>query len=222
MPAPDRSSSRSRQRVLSPPERISEVLFGLIMVLSFTGSLSVATAGRSDVRELLVGAIGCNTAWGIVDAAMFLLGILLERGRAVIALRALRGPDPASGRAAVAEALPAAIGDALGEEQLETVRRVLASVPEPGRKMALTLQDARGALGVFLLVFLSTIPVVLPFVFVTDVQRAMRLSNAVAIVMLFAGGAGFGRYAGLSPLRTGLAMVALGAVLVAVTIALGG
>ena len=43
---------KSSQRVLDPNERISEVLFGLIMVLTFTGSLSVAEAGRErGVRE---------------------------------------------------------------------------------------------------------------------------------------------------------------------------
>jgi hypothetical protein len=63
------NSSRSpSSRVLEPGERISEVLFGLIMVLTFTGSLSVAEAGREDIRTMLVGALGCNLAWGIIDA----------------------------------------------------------------------------------------------------------------------------------------------------------
>jgi hypothetical protein len=32
------------------------------MVLTFTGSLSVAEAGREDVRTMLIGALGCNIA----------------------------------------------------------------------------------------------------------------------------------------------------------------
>jgi len=43
----------SKQRALDPIERASEILFGLIMVLTFTGSLSVAEAGRDDVRAML-------------------------------------------------------------------------------------------------------------------------------------------------------------------------
>jgi hypothetical protein len=39
--------------VLEPIDRTSEVLFGLIMVLTFTGSLSVAQARR---RAMLIGA----------------------------------------------------------------------------------------------------------------------------------------------------------------------
>ena len=59
-------ASRNRpvnRRVLDPAERISEVLFGLIMVLTFTGSLSIAEAGREDIRAMLIGALVCNIAW---------------------------------------------------------------------------------------------------------------------------------------------------------------
>ncbi len=217
------AAAATGRRVLNPAERVSEVLFGLIMVLSFTGTLSVATAGRGEVREMLVGAIGCNIAWGLVDAVMYLLATLLERGRVLAMLRVARGGDPAAGRAAVRESLPEEVGDALRPEHLEDVRAALARGPEPPARPPLTLRDLRGAAAVFLLVFLSTFPVVLPFVFfVDDVHRALRFSNAIAVAMLFVGGLMLGRYAGLRPLRTGLSMVAVGAVLVAITIALGG
>jgi hypothetical protein len=35
----------ARARVLDPIERTSEVIFGLLMAMTFIGSLSVATAG---------------------------------------------------------------------------------------------------------------------------------------------------------------------------------
>ena len=72
MPEPSVTSSKS---VLDPIERISEVLFGLIMVLTFTGSLSVAEAGREDVRVMLLGALGCNLAWGIIDGGLLFDGV---------------------------------------------------------------------------------------------------------------------------------------------------
>jgi hypothetical protein len=53
-----------RPGVLNPVDRFSEVIFGLLMVLSIAGSVSVATVGQGDVRTLLIAAIGCNTAWG--------------------------------------------------------------------------------------------------------------------------------------------------------------
>jgi len=218
----DPNSPTPRQRILNPVERISEALFGLIMVLSFTGSLSVATAGREEVREMFVGAIGCNMAWGIVDAVMYLLSVLLERGRGIEILRSVRGAEPARGRAIVADALPAVVRRTLPLAEAEALRDRLARGPEPPRFASLTLADLRGAVGVFLLVFLSTFPVVLPFAFVAEAHLALRLSNGIAVAMLFFGGLALGRYGGLPPLRTGLAMVAVGAVLVAITIALGG
>lgn len=36
--------------VLNPVDRSNEVLFGLIMVMTFTNSLSTTDAGRADVR----------------------------------------------------------------------------------------------------------------------------------------------------------------------------
>jgi Trk-type K+ transport system membrane component len=50
-------------RVLDPIERVSEVIFGLLMAMTFIGSLSVATAGREEVRTMMITALGCNLAW---------------------------------------------------------------------------------------------------------------------------------------------------------------
>ena len=60
--------AKSFRHPLEPMERISEVLFGLIMVLTYTCSFSVAGAGREEVRTMLIGALGCNLAWGLIDA----------------------------------------------------------------------------------------------------------------------------------------------------------
>src|SRR5579872_755864 len=68
-------------RLLSPIERISEILFGLIMALSFTCAISVFEADRVEVKQMLIGAIGCNIAWGIIDAIMYLMIEISQRGR---------------------------------------------------------------------------------------------------------------------------------------------
>jgi len=172
------------RRILDPVSRISEILFGLIMALTITTTLSAATAGRDEVRTLLAGALGCNVAWGLVDAVMYLMTALTERGAERLRVR-----------------------------QAET-----KDLPSP----SLTRDDWRGALGVFLLVLLSTFPVVIPFLLVGNVLRAVRLSNLIAIVMLFVCGYALAKHGGLSPWRTGLSMVLLGVVLVGIAIALGG
>lgn len=211
------------ERVLDPVERLSEVLFGLIMVLSFTGSISVASAEREEVRSVLVGAIGCNLAWGLVDGVMYLLTLVIERGRTLAIGRAVRASrDPEQGRRLLMEALPEPLGELLETPAIEGARKKLSALPDFPEGPRLHGRDWLGALGVFLLVFLSTFPVVVPFLFFSPLHRSMRISNGVAIAMLYLAGHFLGRYAGLGPVRTGLVMVAVGIVLVGVTIALGG
>jgi hypothetical protein len=216
-------ASEQRRRVLEPTERFSEILFGLIMVLTFTGSLSAATSAREDVKAMLIGAIGCNLAWGIVDAIMYVMNSVAERGRSVVIFRKLGAErDPARARRVIADALPPVVAQISTEEELESLRQRLTTMPEPQRHSALNRGDLLAALAVFLLVFLSTFPVVLPFFLVSDAVRALRFSNAIAIFMLFVGGYEYGRYAGFRPWWTALVMVAIGIALVAATIALGG
>lgn len=215
--------AKSSKRVLEPYERISEVLFGLIMVLTFTGSLSVADAGRDDVRTMLIGALGCNLAWGIIDGLFYLMGCLSEQGRGIRSLRALRkaaAPDEA--HRVIADTLPPMVAATLGPADFESMRQKLVQLPGPPSRPRLGKNEWLGALSVFLWVFLITFPVTIPFIFMDGLGRAMRLSNAIAIVLLFLTGYAFGRVAEYRPWLTGLAMVVLGSVLVGLTIALGG
>lgn len=211
------------KRALEPIDRVSEVLFGLIMVLTFTGSLSAAESGRAEVRAMLFGALGCNLAWGLIDAIMYLMGCLTDRAQRANTVRNVRGAaTPEAGRRLIAGALPPSVAAALPPEALEKVRLHLNGLPEPPTGPRLHAEDWRGALGVFLLVVLSTVPVVLPFVFMRDAHAALRVSNAIAVTLMFLMGYTFGRLANSRPWVTGIVMVALGAALVSLTMALGG
>ncbi len=213
----------SSERVLEPIDRVSEVLFGLIMVLTFTGSLSVAEAGRDDVRSMLVGALGCNLAWGVIDAMLYLMGGLAEKGRGLMTFRAVRkAGDLHTARLHLADALPPVVASILTPAELESMRQRLMQLPEPPARARLTMDDWLGAVGVFLLVFLSTFPVAIPFMVMRNAGPALRVSNAIAIVMLFLTGWAFGRLTGHRSWLVGIAMVVLGSILVGMTIALGG
>jgi hypothetical protein len=65
--------------LLDPADRDEELLTGLIMALTFTCTLSV-TDSNSAVRTVILGALACNVAWGLVDAVMYLLDCLSDRG----------------------------------------------------------------------------------------------------------------------------------------------
>ncbi len=192
------------------------------MTLSITGSISIAEHGKSDVRTLLIGALGCNVAWGIVDAAMYLVAVLTERYRGLALLHDVRADkDTERAHRMIAERLPPLIADSIRTPELERLRQhfvEMKTTPTAG----LTRRDLVGAVGVFLLVFLTTLPVVLPFLLPVEALRALRLSNLVAVVMLFALGYRLGKYVSGRPFVVGVSAVALGAALVGLTIALGG
>jgi VIT family len=220
---PENSSEGSSKRVLEPIDRVSEILFGLIMVLTFTGSLSIAEAGRDDVRTMLIGALGCNLAWGIIDGVLYLMGCLAEKGRGLLTFRAVRrAADPKEAQRLIADALPSVVASVLEPVEMESLYRRLKQLPEPPDHVRLRKDDWLGAVGVFLLVFLCTFPVVIPFILMHNAGPALRVSNAIAIVMLFLTGYAFGRMTGRHPWLLGISMVVLGLILVGLTIALGG
>lgn len=209
--------------ILDPMERISETLFGLIMVLTFICSLGVATGTDINVQTMLAGALGCNLAWGIVDGGLYLLARINDRGNKILTLRAMRqAPDPETAWRVIADALPPELSAMLPAEQLEAMRQRLQQLPEPAPGPGLTKRDWTGALVLCLLSFLTTFPVVLPFLFLSDARLALRVSYAVAVVMLFFCGYVFGMRSGLRPWAAGLAMVAVGSTLVGIAVALGG
>jgi VIT1/CCC1 family predicted Fe2+/Mn2+ transporter len=217
------TENEKRTPVLDPIDRVSEIIFGLIMALTFTGTLSAATAGREEVRTMMLTALGCNLAWGMVDAVMYLIRTLTERARNLTLLRQVRSAaNPHDAHAIITRELPGRLGRAISSEGLENIRQRIAALPEPPVRARLGRDDFVGSVAVFLLVVLATFPVVIPFIFIQETALAMRVSNAVALVILFASGYVLGSHAGGSPWRTGFAMIAIGVALVVATIALGG
>ena len=125
---------KASRRVLEPADRMAEILFGLIMALTFTCSISVATDGQTEVRTMLLGALGCNVAWGLIDGVFYLIGCLAEKAHALGTLRAVRSSgDPSAAALLIAEALPRAVASVLTREEIETVRLRLLALPEPAR-----------------------------------------------------------------------------------------
>ena len=211
------------ERLLNPMERISEVLFALIMVLTFTCSFSVADAGREEVRTMLLGSLGCNLAWGIIDATLYLMACFSTRGRAILTLAALQqAPSQTEAHAVIAQALPPLLVSVLSTEDLETMRERLSHVGSVPQRPQLSKREWMGALGVFLIVVLTTLPVIVPFALTANAHRALRISNGIAVIMLFLAGYAFGKYSGHRPWGMALAMVILGSAVVGITISLGG
>ena len=212
-----------REPILNPVDRISEMLFGLFMALTFIGAVTVAGRGQEEVRTLFVTAIGCNLAWGLVDAVMYLVRTATDRGRQLSLANAVRAaPDEEAGRDLVRSALVAAFPRVVTETEVEAIRARVAAMTDLPARPELDGKDALAAIGIFLIVVASTFPVVLPFALFADVETAKWASRGLALSMLFLGGLGLGRYAGYGSWKAGLMMVGLGTALTVAIVALGG
>jgi hypothetical protein len=211
------------ERVLEPLERISEVLFGLIIMLTFTCSLRFTRLDQGSVHTMLWGAISCSVAWGLIDAVFYILGCLSERGHNLILLRQVRTTaDPQEAKEIIAGAMPPVLAANIREEEFERLRWKLKELPEPPIRPPIVKHDLQGAAAVFILAFGSIFPVIIPFTFMTNARLALHISNGIAIVLLFLAGYALGRYAAPHPWRVGVAMVILGVAMVGLAIALGG
>jgi hypothetical protein len=211
---------------LDPGERLGELLFGLIMVLTFTLGAGIELGGdEAATRELLIAALGCNAAWGIIDAALYLLARLSERGRVHRLVRSIQAaPSREHALALIDRELDDRIPEIVRPEVRASLdQHVLERVRElklPPNRM--TAPDLWAALAVFWLVFLTALPAVVPFLVFRDAPIAMRASNAVLLVLLFYVGWRWAAFTGGSPWGTGLSVSLLGTALVIVAIALGG
>jgi hypothetical protein len=214
-------------RYVDPVTSLGEILFGLIMTLTFTlgAGIIIEDEGREGARQLLIAVIGCNIAWGIIDAALYLVGELFDRGRMRRLGRSIRlAPTPAAAENLVAEELDEILGPVTSEPDRRALYgriagniRTAAVTPNP-----VTKQDLMGAFMSFLLVVVASVPAAIPFLLFDDAHFALRVSNAILLALLFVTGYFWARYTLGHPWLVGLCFLLGGIVLVVAAIALGG
>ena len=158
-----REAETARDPVLSPIDRVSELLFGLFMALTFVGAVSVAEAGQDEIRKMFAAALGCNLAWGLVDAVMYLVRTVTDRGRSLTLVRSVRAAvDAATGRRLIEGSLSRGGASLVSEAEIEAIRgRIVARTSVPARP-TLRWGDLLAAVGIFLIVTASTFPLCCP------------------------------------------------------------
>ena len=173
---------------------------------------------------MFIAAFGCNLAWGLVDAVMYLVRTVTDRGRMLSLFRSIReAPDAATGHRLIEGALSKVVAGLVSTAEIEAMRgRIVALTSLPARPK-LARDDLIAALAIFLIVVAATFPVVLPFALIADVGMAKNVSRAVGARhavprRAWRSGAMRATVAG----RSGLLMAGLGTALVIAINALGG
>jgi hypothetical protein len=214
-------------RFLDPGETLAEVLFGLIMVLTFTiGADLLTDKGQLDTHQLVVAAVGCNIAWGVIDAVLFLLDMLFYRSQRARFYRRLRhATNDAEALAALQEEFgledePLAI-EPDDRARLYQSMLVLSSRAKPAR-VGLKARDFVAAFAVFVLVSATAVPGVVPFLMLDDSYVALRVSNLVLISLLFLVGYWWAHYTDAHPFKVASIVLVLGMAMVLIAVILGG
>jgi hypothetical protein len=217
-------------RHLDPGSHMGEILFGLIMTLTFTlaAGIVIQEEGRAGAREMLIGILGCNLAWGIIDGVLYVLGQVFERGRfRRIGVNLRQATSAESARQMVAdeldESVVAVTDDPTRERLYQTIVEHVRSAPAmPATPNRVGRKDLLGGLAAGWLVFACSVPAVLPFLFLDDPRLALRVSNAILLGLLFFVGWRAARHTLARPWIAGIVFLLVGVLLVAVAIPLGG
>jgi len=209
--------------LLGTDDRISEILTGIVMILTFTCTFSVIKSDSASIMDMLTGAICSTTAWGLFDAVLYLYMTLIDKEHNLTFINFVRkSKNTERVNQIIVDALPSVISALMQPSEIEALRGKILKLPEPEKIHRLKFDDYRSAAGIFLLVFFATIPISIPFVLIKDIKIALRVSNIIAILMMFFCGYALGKYVCRNRIVTGIITSLIGIGLVTITIALGG
>lgn len=221
-------------RTVAPLDIVVEAIYTVLIVMTFTMAVKIlddsAHAGipldAALLSRLVVATLGCAVAWGLIDGVMYVFVSLAERAETTRLYRMIQNAtSPEAGVRLAAEDLEDSIAIPLDDESRTSiehliVRNVAGKTPPAVR---LRRADVLGAVYIFLIAVVIALPVIMPLHLIPDnAFVALRISNLVALIMLFILGYKWARYTGGVPWTTGSLLAAAGLVMVMIAIPLGG
>jgi hypothetical protein len=212
-------------RYLDPSDRLGELLFALIMVLSITLGVGLATDAGGSASDLVWALLGCNLAWGLIDGCMYIVTQLFDRSSKARLVDALRSSHSEEDEIATVGSV---LDDGLTPLTSADERRALylaialrlreVAVPRTRVKA----DDVYGGLAILWLMVLATVPAIVPFMLIGDRFLAARVSNGLVLATLFAVGYGYGRSIHANPWMLGWSTAVFGLAMVVIVVLLGG
>ncbi|HSB83548.1 MAG TPA: VIT1/CCC1 transporter family protein [Nitrosarchaeum sp.] len=214
---------------LSEGDRLVEMMCGLIMVLVMIGYLRLSLMGGEDIEmknTLILVPLGCNAAWGIIDGIMYVLTNLIGRGKIYKLSSSIQcTKDQTDARISIEDDLSSTIVGSLKKEDKEKIYdEILKRVDHTTIQKPewVTKEDLLVVLFTFLIVFSISLPLIIPFMIFDDLILAIHISHIIGLVMLFFIGYLWGKYASRNKIRSAIAMMIIGGVIVGITMVLGG
>lgn len=232
--APRLPSGGLLERLLDPIDVLAEAIYSVLILLTFTlavritSGASVKPVAEGYVLEFVLAALGAILAWGLIDGVMYVLLELFQRSERYQFLAQIQhAEDDQAGLTVIAEELDYVLDPITSEAERQLLYQSILShlrrsQPPPPR-ISLRREDLLGALGSLIVAVVSVIPSLLPLILLRhNFEVAIRVSNVVSALVLFVAGYRWGIYTESHPWRSGLLLVAVAALMVAIAIPLGG
>jgi len=167
----------------------SEPMFGVIMVVCFTSVLrAFPDASDQVVRTILISALFCCIAWGLVDGIFYAweAHYELEKKKKLQAQAHKAQGDPKNARELVEDDLGDTIVDLMDEKDKEQIYQIIEkNVFGVDLGSVSIKEDILTVLIAFSLVVGSSIIVMLPFLWISPATAALKVSNIAGILLLF-------------------------------------
>ncbi len=205
------------------------VLFALVFTLSYElliyrgGTESGFSSGYG--QRLALVTLGAVTGWGIIEGAAYLLGSVLARSERHRLLRAVQtSSSEEEAASAVADELDFILEPITSDEQRKALYHDMLAYLRQAEPRAVGFQgaDAIGALALVLLYVVAVLPSLLPLLLVRDFALAIRVSNVVSLLVVFATGYTWGTHSDTNPWKTGLLLASVCLAMVVVAMLLEG
>lgn len=245
-----RESRRMRRRLKTPPretwltrvlgefldpiDALFAIFYSILFAMLFTLSYGVLiyrgvipsafTSGYG--QDLVLAIVGVVAVWGVIDGVLYLLGGIFTRSERRRLLQSVQSSESESEAvAAIADELDFVLEPITSDEQRQALYRdVLAylSRAEP-KAVGLERADVVGAVTLVAVSVIAVLPSMLPLLLMPDnFAQAIRLSNIVSVVVIFAAGYSWGVHTGTNPWKTGLLLASICLCLVLLGVWLGG
>lgn len=225
---------RSMLSGISPTQAAVEFFYGLLMAMTLSNTLRLALFGISAeevVFVVSVAMLGCNTAWGIADGAVSVLTSHFQNLYYYRKVKQIKdGEDRQAARDLASEVLSEALTEIHEDILDEETRRRMADVAIQAIKRKDIVRPVLGRSQWITAGWcvLLNVAAALPFIavyqlgLILDLNLVTLIANLTGAVLLFFLGRFLDRRLGDGNGRTGLVMVGLGMLMLAIIVALGG
>jgi hypothetical protein len=209
--------------VAGPSLVIQESLYGFIMALIFITSAQLHLVHYESASYLIAVIIGMNFTWGAIDMVIF---YMIDRFDQDSYVRTIMNKDidPANARQEMFDDLSGTIADIITyEDEQKVIDVMMKSQLESGEDII----DERhkllmSAVMCFVITLLTTIPVIIPLMFISDQTTALFVASGIAATCLFFIGYHLAPYMGVGKWKLGLTMTFFAWVITIIAVYTGG